>query len=253
MNTFKSRLAGCTRQHGLWLSLGSATAAEICATGGYDWLLIDGEHAPNDLRGVLAQLRAIEPHTAAVVRPFSSDAVHVRPLLDLGVRNLLVPMIDSAEQARELVRTVRYPPLGTRGIASAMIRASEFGRVPDYTRTANENLCVMVQIETPQGVAAAGEIAAVDGVDALFVGLFDLCAAMGYIDDPTHPAVQDAFSCVAAVAHRAGRAFGTLAPSAQLVQAAVDVGCEFIAYGSDVGLLADATSHVFTRQRLPDQ
>jgi 4-hydroxy-2-oxoheptanedioate aldolase len=110
VNTFKKQLAEGTRQCGLWLSLGCATAAEICATADYHWLLIDTEQAPNDLGGVFAQLRAIEPHTSAVVRPFSSAAAHVAPLLDIGVRNLLVPMIDSAEQARKLVRTVRYPP-----------------------------------------------------------------------------------------------------------------------------------------------
>ncbi|WP_006246277.1 HpcH/HpaI aldolase family protein [Mycolicibacterium tusciae] len=249
MNYFKSRLAERARQHGLWLSLGSATAAEICATAGYDWLLIDCEHAPNDLNSVLSQLHAIEPHTAAVVRPLSSDAAHVKPLLDIGVQNLLVPMIESAEQARELVGAVRYPPSGNRGVATAMIRASGYGRRSNYIPTAHGGLCVMAQIETPTAVTAAAEIAAVDGIDALFVGLYDLCATMGYIDNPTHPDVLNTLAELAATAHRAGTTIGTYAPTAQLAQSAVLAGCKLIAYGSDVGLLARAATDAVTSQR----
>lgn len=248
MNNFKSRLDVGTRQHGLWLSLASATAAEICATAGYDWLLIDAEHAANDPHTVLAQLRAIEPHTEAVVRPFSSDAAHVKPLLDLGVRNLLVPMIESAEQARELIRAVRYPPPGNRGMASAMTRASNYGRKHNYIQTANENLCVVAQIETPQAVNAAAEIAAVDSIDALFVGLYDLCATMGHIDDPTHPAVLETLSRVVTAAYRIGKPVGTFAPTTELAHAAVLAGCKLIAIGSDVGLLATASSDAVKSQ-----
>jgi 4-hydroxy-2-oxoheptanedioate aldolase len=250
VTSFKRRLAERDHQTGLWLSLGSSSVAEVCATAGFDWLLVDGEHAPNDLRGVLEQLRAIEPHTAAVVRPLSSDAAHVKPLLDLGVRNFLLPMINSKDQARELLRTMKYPPVGTRGMASALTRASTYGRMPDYIRTADENLCLVAQIETPQAVEAAEGIASVDGIDALFVGLYDLSATMGYVDMPAHPAVRDALRSVTAAAHRVGKAVGTLAPTPELAQIAVLAGCKLVAYGSDVGLLAAATADLLTRRSL---
>ena len=246
MNTFTRQLAEGTPKAGLWLSLGSATVAEICAIVGYDWLLIDSEHAPNDLNSVLAQLRAIEPHTTAVVRPFSMAPDHLAPLLDIGVRNLLVPRVDSVEQARQLVRAVRYPPRGPRGVASGLIRASRFGRTSDYIRTADETLCLIAQIETPQAVEAAGDIAAVHGIDALFVGLYDLSAAMDHIDNPGHPAVRNAFHHVVAVAHQAGKPVGAFTPTARLASAAHGVGCDFIAYGSDVGLLGEAASQALT-------
>jgi len=244
VNPFKRRLADRDHQTGLWLSLGCTAVAEVCATGGFDWLLIDGEHGPNDLSAIVQQLRVIEPHTTAVVRPLSGDAAHVKPLLDIGVRNLLVPMIDSADQARELLRAMRYPPMGTRGMASAITRASMYGRTPDYVRTANETLCLIAQIESPQAVADAEGIASVDGIDALFVGLYDLSATMGYVDMPSHPAVQDALRSVAAAAHRAGKPVGTLAPTPELARSAMLAGCTLIAYGSEVGLLTEASAHL---------
>lgn len=244
MNPFKRRLADRDHQTGLWLSLGCTAVAEVCAAAGFDWLLIDGEHGPNDLSAILEQLRVIEPYTTAVVRPLGGDAAHVKPLLDIGVRNFLVPMVDSADQARELLRAMRYPPTGTRGMASAMTRAAMYGRTPDYIRTANETLCVIAQIETPQAVEDAEGIASVDGIDALFVGLYDLSANMGYVDMPSHPAVQDALRSVSAAAHRAGKPIGTLAPTPELAQSAVLAGCKLIAYGSDIGLLIEASAHL---------
>ncbi|QDQ12712.1 HpcH/HpaI aldolase family protein [Streptomyces spectabilis] len=249
LNAFKARLAAGGPLTGLWLSLGDAAAAEVCADAGFDWLLIDGEHGPNDVRSTLDQLRAIGERTDAVVRPADGRADGLRPLIDIGARTFLVPMVESAAQARALVAVTRYPPHGTRGMASAVTRASRWSRTPGYLDAADAAMCLIPQIETPGGVAAAAHIAAVDGVDALFVGLYDLSAALGRLGTPGHPDVWGAFTGVVAACRAAGKPCGTFAPTPELAAAARREGCSFVAVGSDVGLLVQGCAELLDRSR----
>ncbi|WP_071286756.1 HpcH/HpaI aldolase family protein [Mycolicibacterium llatzerense] len=235
---------------GLWLGLANAYSAELCATLGFDWLLIDAEHAPNTVRTVLHQLQAISgTASTAVVRPPTTDADTIKRYLDIGARHLLLPMIDNAEQARDAVAASRYPPHGIRGVGSALARASEWGGQTDYLATANTGLCLIAQIETPAAVAAVDDIARTDGIDAIFVGLSDLAATMGHLGRPAHPDVQSAFAHVVARARHAGKPVGTLATSPTLAQSAERYGCSFIAVGTDVGLLVGGGRQLLARAR----
>ncbi|HLS76312.1 MAG TPA: HpcH/HpaI aldolase/citrate lyase family protein, partial [Nocardia sp.] len=199
-NRFKQRLAAGEQQIGLWTVLADGYTAELLAGCGYDWLLIDAEHGPNDLRTVLAQLQGIAAagallgeHAAdlsqPVVRLPHGDPVLIKQYLEIGVQNLLIPMVDTAEQAAELVRAVRYPPRGIRGMGSGLARSSRWGRYTDYVRGSDDNVCLLVQIETPTALANVAEIAAVDGVDGVLMGPADLAANLGYPEQRTHPEV----------------------------------------------------------------
>lgn len=235
---------------GLWLGLANSYSAELCATMGFDWLLVDGEHAPNTLQTVLHQLQAISGATStAVVRTPTTDADTVKRYLDIGAQHLLLPMINSGKQARDAVAASRYPPHGTRGVGSALARASEWGTQDDYLATANAGLRLVAQIETPAAVAAVDDIAGTDGIDAIFVGLSDLAATMGYLGQPAHPDVQRAFAHVVARARHAGKPVGTLATSPMLAQSAERYGCSFIAVGTDVGLLVGGGRQLLARAR----
>ena len=235
---------------GLWLGLANAYSAELCATLGFDWLLIDAEHAPNTVRTVLHQLQAISgTASTAVVRPPTTDADTIKRYLDIGARHLLLPMIDNAEQARDAVAASRYPPHGIRGVGSALARASEWGGQTDYLATANTRMRLIAQIETPAAVAAVDDIAGTDGIDAVFVGLSDLAATMGHLGQPAHPEVQSAFAHVVTRARRAGKPVGTLAANPALARSAEDYGCRFIAVGTDVGLLAGGGRRLLAQAR----
>ena len=193
-NPFKQALAEKRAQIGLWLGLADHYTTEICAGAGFDWLLIDGEHAPNDLRTILqqAQVIAAYPASHAIARvPMGHGMVGqalIKQYLDLGLQTLLVPMVDTPEQARELVRCTRYPPDGIRGMGGA--RASRWGRYPQYPKEANAQVCLLVQAETREAIANLDAIAAVEGVDGVFIGPADLSAAMGHVGNPAHPEVQ---------------------------------------------------------------
>ena len=235
---------------GLWLGLANGYTAELCATMGFDWLLIDGEHAPNTLQTVLRQLQAIAgAASTAVVRTPTADADTIKRYLDIGARHLLLPMINSAQQARDAVAASRYPPHGTRGVGSALARASAWGTQSDYLETANAGIRLIAQIETPEAVAAVDGIAGTDGIDAVFVGLSDLAATMGYLGQPARPEVQQAFAHVIARACRAGKSVGTLASTPALAESAESYGCSFIAVGTDVGLLAGGGRQLLARAR----
>ncbi len=235
---------------GLWLGLANAYTAELCATIGFDWLLVDAEHAPNTLQTVLHQLQAISGTTCtAVVRPPATDGDTIKRYLDIGATHLLLPMIDSAEQARAAVGASRYPPHGTRGVGSALARASDWGGQADYLDEANTRIRLIAQIETPAAVAAVDDIAATDGIAAIFVGLSDLAATMGRLGQPAHPEVQNAFAHVVARARRAGKPVGTLATNPALAGAAEEYGCGFIAVGTDVGLLAGGGRRLLAQAR----
>jgi len=241
-NPFKQALARGTPQVGLWLSLAQPYTAEICATAGFDWLLIDGEHAPNDLRSVLAQLQAVAPYRAhPVVRAPVGDSTLIKQLLDVGAQTLLVPMVDTAGQARALVAATRYPPQGIRGVGAAAARASRWGARRAYLDEANDEVCLLVQAESRTAMDNLDAICAVDGVDGVFIGPSDLAASMGHRGQPGHPQVQSAIEAGIARILAHGKAPGILTGDPALAKRYLALGARFVAVGIDAALLAQAT------------
>ncbi len=239
-NRFKRALAAGERQIGLWMSIGAPVVAEVIAPAGYDWLVLDTEHAPNELPDVVAQLRVLEGvHPEAVVRPSWNDMVTIKRLLDAGAQTLLVPFVQSAEEARDAVRFMRYPPAGVRGVATGP-RANRYGRVKDYVARVEQELCLLVQAETRAALAEIPAIAAVDGVDGIFIGPSDLAADMGHLGNPAHPEVQAALKGAAEACARAGKPAGILAPVEADAKRYIEWGYQFVAVGSDIGLLRGA-------------
>lgn len=247
--TFRAALASADRPlAGIWVCTGSPLVAEICAGSGMDWVLIDMEHSPNGLESVLAQLQAVAAYPVTpVVRVPIGDVVTIKQVLDLGAQNLLVPMVSSRADAEAAVAAVRYPPRGNRGVGSALARSARWNRVNDYLRDADEHVSLFVQIETAAGVEAAAEIAAVDGVDGVFVGPSDLAASMGVLGQQTHPdvvaAVHRAFDAVRA----AGKPVGVNAFDAAAADAYLGAGASFILVGADVALLARGSEALAAR------
>ena len=247
--TFREALAAAERPlAGMWVCSGSPLVAELCAGAGLDWLLIDMEHAPNGLESVLAQLYAVSAYPVTpVVRVPIGDLVTIKQVLDLGAQNLLVPMVSSADEARAVVETVRYPPRGRRGVGAALARSARWNRVDSYLTDADAHVSLFVQVETVEGVAAASEIAAVDGIDGVFVGPSDLAASMGLLGQQTHPevvaAVLRAFEAVRAVGTPVGvNAFDPAAADAYLA-----AGASFVLVGADVALLARGSEALAAR------
>jgi 4-hydroxy-2-oxoheptanedioate aldolase len=237
-NTFKQAIGQGRPQIGLWCSLCSNVAAEVIADAGFDWILVDTEHAPNELPMVFSQLQALVGGTAApVVRPAWNDMVLMKRLLDIGVQNFLVPYVQTPEEARAAVAATRYPPQGIRGVAVTH-RANRYGRVKDYFKRANDEICLLLQIETRLGLQNLDAIAAIDGVDGLFIGPSDLAAALGHLGENGHPedraAIEDAFKRI----RKAGKAPGILTPIETDARHWQSLGCIVLAVGSDVGLLA---------------
>jgi 4-hydroxy-2-oxoheptanedioate aldolase len=247
-NGFLDALRASKVQMGLWLGLADAYCAEICANAGFDWLLIDGEHAPNDLRTILAQLQALAAYDVhPVVRPPVGDTVVLKQLLDIGVRNLLVPMVESASQAEQLVRAVRYPPAGVRGVGSALARASRWNGIPDYLARADQDICLLLQVESLRGLQELDAIAATDGVAGVFLGPADLSASMGLLGQPGHPQVQRAIFDAIARIRAAGKAAGILTADETMARACRKAGATFVAVGTDTVLLANATKQLRAR------
>jgi len=227
---------------------GSALAAEIMAGSGLDWLLIDMEHAPNTLETVLAQLHAVNGSSATpVVRVPIGEPVVIKQVLDLGAQNLLVPMVSSADEARAIVAATRYPPRGGRGVGSALARSARWNRVDDYLPNADAYVSVFVQIETAAGVDAAAEIAAVDGIDGVFVGPSDLAASLGLLGQQTHPDVIDAVHRTFAAVRAKGKPVGVNAFDPQVARAYMDAGASFVLVGADVALLARGSEALAAR------
>lgn len=238
INTFKQRLQSGEAQIGLWLGLADPYCAELAANAGFDWLLIDGEHAPNDLRGLLGQLQAVAPYPSQpVIRPVIGDTALIKQLLDIGAQTLLVPMVESAEQARELVRAMHYPPHGIRGVGSALARASRWNSVPGYLDKADAQMCLLVQIENLEGLAKLDEIVAVEGVDGVFIGPADLSASMGHRGNPGHPDVQAAIEDAIVRIGKAGKAAGILSADQSLARHYLELGAKFVAVGVDTTVL----------------
>lgn len=224
---------------GIWVCSGSPLVAEICAGAGLDWVLIDMEHSPNGLESVLAQLQAVAAYPVTpVVRIPTNDPVTIKAVLDLGAQTLLVPMVSSADEARAAVEAMRYPPRGGRGVGSALARSARWNRIDRYLQDADEHVSLIVQIETMAGVEAAAEIAAVDGVDAVFVGPSDLSASMGLLGRQSHPDVIAAVLRTFEAVRGAGKHVGVNAFDPQVAQDYVEAGARFILVGADVALLA---------------
>ncbi|KVG66945.1 4-hydroxy-2-oxoheptanedioate aldolase [Burkholderia pseudomultivorans] len=238
-NAFKAALARGDAQIGLWLGLANAYSAEVVAGAGFDWLLIDGEHAPNTVPTILAQLQAIAPYPSQpVVRVPWNDPVIVKQVLDVGAQTLLVPMVQSADEARAAVAATRYPPHGIRGVGSALARASRWNRVDDYLHRANEEMAVLVQVETRAGLDAVDAIARVEGVDGVFIGPADLAADLGHLGHPGHPDVQAAIDGAIRAIQAAGKAPGILSADEVAARRYLGAGALFVAVGVDTTLLA---------------
>lgn len=237
-NLFKRALKAGRLQLGLWSGLSNHVTVEVLANAGYDWLLLDTEHSPNDLPMVHHQLQAMAHSTTMpVVRPPWNDTVVIKRYLDLGVQTLLIPFVQTPDEARQAAAATRYPPLGVRGY-SAAARASDYGRVKDYPHRCEEELCLLLQVETPQALAYIEEIAAIDGVDGVFIGPGDLAAAMGYIGQLGHPEVvamvEDSIRRIVAT----GKIAGVLTGDEALARRYMAAGATCLAVGSDIGILA---------------
>lgn len=236
-NKFKQALKDGRRQVGIWSSLSHHTAVEILANAGFDWVLLDTEHSPNELPMVHMQLQATAGGTATpIVRPAWNDKVLVKRYLDVGAQTLLLPYVQNEEEARHAVVSTRYPPHGIRGFASAS-RASGYGRIKDYHRSAQKEICLLVQVETRTALSQINAIANVEGIDGVFIGPGDLSADMGHLGDTRHEEVWKAIEEAARDIRGAGKAAGILVAEAD-AQRCFDMGYLFVAVGSDVGLLA---------------
>ncbi|MBV8910361.1 MAG: 2-keto-3-deoxy-L-rhamnonate aldolase [Gammaproteobacteria bacterium] len=228
-------------QIGLWHGLPDAYVTEIIASTGFDWLAIDGEHAPNDPRSVVPQLQAIAPYpVSAVVRTGSDDATLIKQYLDIGAQTLLVPMVESAAQAARVVAATRYPPAGIRGVGSALARASRWNQIEGYLSGCAQQLCVLVQVESEVGLKNLGEIAATEGVDGVFFGPADLSASMGVLGKTAAPRVQQAIVGGIDTIRTAGKAAGVLCADHTLARRYLDSGAVFVAVGLDTTLLVRA-------------
>lgn len=247
--TLRERITDADRPLiGLWACAGSAITAEIVAGSGCDWVLLDAEHSPNGLESVLAQLHAMSAYPVApLVRPAYGDTVLIKQILDLGAQNLLIPMVDTAEQAAELVRAVRYPHGGVRGVGSALARSARWNRVEGYLGRASETISLTVQIESATAVANVDEILAVDGVDQIFIGPSDLAASMGYLGQQSHPEVVEAVLASIAAARAAGKPAGVNAFVPADAERYIEAGASFVAVGADVAILARQTEALVDR------
>lgn len=242
-NPFKAALADGRLQLGLWMGLCSPVTAEICASAGFDWLVIDGEHAPNDVPGMLHQLQAVAGHDVhPVVRTVAGEAWMIKQALDIGAQTLLVPMVETPEMAADLVRATRYPPAGHRGVGAALARASRYNRIPDYLASANDQIALLVQVESRAALDRAAEIASVPGVDGVFIGPADLAADMGHLGDPSAPAVRTAVLQAIRDIRGAGKPAGLLTADRTFAMECIAEGALFVAVGSDVGILTAGTA-----------
>ncbi len=247
--TFRDDLARASRPlAGIWVCTGSPLVAEICAGSGMDWVLIDMEHSPNGLESVLAQLQAVAAYAITpVVRVPAADPMTIKQVLDLGAQNILVPMVSSAADARAVAAAAHYPPRGIRGVGSALARSGRWNRVDDYLANAADHVSVFVQIETAAGVDAAAEIAAVDGIDGVFVGPSDLSASLGLLGQQSHPEVTAAVERTFAAVRGAGKPVGVNAFDPAVAQAYLRAGASFVLVAADVSLLARGSEALAAR------
>lgn len=242
LNLFKQSLSRGQTQIGLWLALADPYAAELCAGSGFQWLAIDAEHAPNDLRKMLHTLQSVSAYpTHPVVRLPNGDAALIKQVLELGATSLVIPMVESAEQAEALVRATRYPPQGIRGFGSAIGRSSRWTRYTDYVKQANEQICLIVQAESTPALEQLDAICAVDGVDGVLIGPGDLSASMGFLGQLAHPEVVAAINKAIGTIRFHGKAAGILCGDEALARRYIAQGASFVAVGVDTLILGHAT------------
>jgi 2-dehydro-3-deoxyglucarate aldolase len=240
-NSFKRRLLDGERLIGCWCSLANPITTEVLGVAGFDWILLDGEHSPNDVISFIPQLMALKDSVSApIVRPSWNNPVELKRLLDGGFYNFLIPFIESADEAKRAVAATRYPPQGFRGVSVSQ-RSNKFGSVKDYFTGINDQICVMVQIESRKGVEAVAEIAQVEGIDGIFVGPSDLAAGFGHLGNANHPEVQAAMAQIVAAAKAAGKPIGILAPVEADARRYMEQGITFVAVGSDLGVFRSGT------------
>jgi 4-hydroxy-2-oxoheptanedioate aldolase len=248
-NRFKRALRDGRQQIGLWNSIPGSLVSELLATCGFDWIVIDTEHAVTDIPDTLAMMQAIAPYRAhAVVRPAANDPVLIKRVLDLGAQTLIIPYVQNAEEAAAAVAAIRYAPRGIRGVGG-MTRASLFGQVAGYAQRAEEELCLILQVETAEALARIPEIAAVDGVDGLFIGPADLAASLGHPGDPSHAEVVEAIEQGIRDIVAAGKPAGILTLDPDFARRCMAWGTSFTAVGADVALLAQAARGLSARFR----
>ena len=244
-NTFKDALRAKRVQIGLWLGLAGAYTTELAASTGFDWLAIDAEHAPNDPRRVLSQLQALAPYPVqAVVRTACDEPTLLKQYLDIGAQTLLVPMVESAAQAQRIVAATRYPPMGVRGVGSALARASRWNQVDGYLRDCERELCVLAQVESVAGLKNLAAISGIEGVDGVFFGPADLAASMGLLGRPADLQVQDAIVQGIKTVSAAGKAAGVLSADQALARKYLDAGATFVAVGVDTTLFVQAAKQL---------
>jgi len=253
INQFKQKLLAGQQQIGFWLGMGSPNAAEIAGGAGFDWLLIDAEHGPNDITSLMSQMHALQgSNSSIVIRPPIGASWMIKQILDIGCQTVLVPMVETAEQARQLVQAMNYPPQGIRGVGAALARASQHNRIPDYLQTANQQVCLLVQIEAQLGLDNLAEILTVEGIDGVFIGPADLAANMGYLGQPTATPVQQAVCAAITQIVSAGKAAGILMAVPELVQQYLKLGATFVAVGTDVTSFAKATDSLAAQYKNTD-
>jgi len=248
VNKFKQAIKAGRPQIGIWSSLCSNISAEVLSDAGFDWVLLDTEHSPNELPLVQNQLDAMIGSTAEpIVRPAWNDTVLIKRYLDIGARTLLLPYVQNADEARRAVAATRYPPQGVRGV-SGCTRANRYGRIKDYFKRVHDEMCVLVQVETRAAMSELEAIAAVEGVDGVFIGPNDLAADMGYLGNWQHPEVWKAMEDAARRIRKAGKAPGILVGEAD-GKRCLDLGYLFVAVGSDLVMLARGTEALAAKFR----
>ena len=237
-NTFKKALRDGETVYGCWMSIAEGYTAEIMGHAGFDWLLIDGEHSPNDIRSIRDQMVALKDSSShPVVRVPIGETWIIKQVLDVGAQSILVPMVETADQARELVKACRYPPNGTRGVGYAVGRVSDFGQMENYGPTADDQICLLVQVENKTGLDNLDDILGVEGVDGVFIGPADLSASMGYLGQTMHPDMQNTIVSALKRISDSGKAAGILTTDDGMIQSSLDAGARFVAVAMDIALL----------------
>lgn len=248
-NRLKQALAEGRVQTGIWVNLAGTVAVDLLAGAGFDWLLLDAEHGPNTIPTLLAQAQVIGQRCNVLVRPPVGEVWMIKQILDVGVQTVLVPMVESAAHAQEMARAMRYPPKGVRGLGASVARAAEYGRIPDYLANADEEVCLILQVESRASLAALPEILTVDGVDGVFIGPSDLAADMGFRGDTKHPQVLAAIDAAIRDITASGRSAGILTFDEDMARRYRDMGVTFLGVGSDVNLLMRAAGGLAERTR----
>lgn len=251
-NNFKHALADGQTLIGCWLSLAEACTAEIIGHAGFDWLLIDGEHSANDVRSIRDQIMALKKSDShPIVRVPVGETWIIKQALDMGAQTILVPMVETVEQARDIVRACRYPPAGTRGVGYGVGRVSDFGQIGDYGQTADAEISLLVQVESQTGLDNLDEILTVDGVDGVFIGPADLSASMGYLGQTMHPDMQSTILAAIGKISASGKAAGILTTDEGMIQASLDAGARFVAVAMDIALLLKNAKAAASKWKAP--